>query len=150
MRPDVTVPLWTGALRKSSRRDWGNLLAMLKQALPRHTASNDLLKKHISSLSLFSTLHLFSLHPSSRFFFYSLTPFFLIVLYIWFCSPKPLSLVLPSVCSFLLAAYTQRCVLYLWGHLTDLAYCNVDVILTSTHLPTPLPKMYLSHDLANF
>lgn len=49
MHPDVAAPLWTAVWRSGFHRDWGNLLAMLKQALPKHAASNDLLKKHIST-----------------------------------------------------------------------------------------------------
>lgn len=63
----VTVPPWTRALRNGPRRDWGNLLAMLKRAFPKHTASNDLLKKHIStSFPIF--------HTSSLIYFPSFFP----------------------------------------------------------------------------
>ena len=85
MHPDVTEPLWTAAWRNSSRRDWGNLLAMLKQALPRHTASNDLLKKHISTPSpIFHTSSL--IYSLSSFF--KLDPFLRIVFSFTFCFPK--------------------------------------------------------------
>lgn len=40
-----------GVLESSSCRNCGNPLAMLKRAFPRHTASNGLLKRHISTLS---------------------------------------------------------------------------------------------------
>lgn len=49
IHPKVTLSLCAIALRNSSCRDWGNLLVMLKGALPRHAAFNDLLKKHIST-----------------------------------------------------------------------------------------------------
>lgn len=40
-----------GVLGNGSCRNCGNPLAMLKRAFPRHTASNDLLKRHIRTLS---------------------------------------------------------------------------------------------------
>ncbi len=144
MHPDVTVPLWTRALRNGSRRDWGNLLAMLKRALPRHTASNDLLKKHISTpFPIFHTSSLIyspSFHPPDSFFFSSLTLFLLVVFSISFCSPKTsLSLALPSFRALLHPAQTNKCVQY--NH----TYPSLMVMLTITaiYLPNPYLKMNL-------
>lgn len=59
-------------LRNSSCREQGNLLATAKWALPRHTASHDLLKKHNGASSPHSSLfvsHLSPLLPSASFLF---------------------------------------------------------------------------------
>lgn len=69
-----------GVLGNGSCRNCGNPLAMLKRAFPRHTASNDLLKRHISTLSpIFhaaSRIYLpFPFHLPVSCFFPSLIPF---------------------------------------------------------------------------
>lgn len=93
-----------GVLGNGSCRNCGNPLSVLKWAFPRHTASNDLLKKHISTLSpIFhaaSRIYPPSLSPSSLLFFFPqfdpLSFLFLYVFYIFFCSQNlSLSLVLP-------------------------------------------------------
>lgn len=52
-------------LRNSSCREQGNLLATAKWALPRHTASHDLLKKHNGASSPHSSLFISHLPPPS-------------------------------------------------------------------------------------
>jgi len=150
MQPDMTVPLWTRALRNGSHKGWGNLLAMLKRAVPRHTASNDLLKKHISTLfPIFQTSFLIcspSFHPPDSFFFSRLTPFLLIVFALSFCSPKPLPhshsafLSLPPPSS----THTQMCTTILvraFYWLILLTYPSLSVLLTITAARLPNPKI---------
>lgn len=93
-----------GVLGSSSCRNCGNPLAMLKRAFPRHTASNGLLKRHISTLSpIFhaaSSIYPPTPSPASLLFFFPPVwpPFFPISLHFlhFFCSQNPSpSLVLP-------------------------------------------------------
>lgn len=77
----LTEPLWTMVLWDASCREWGNLSDMVRQALPRHTTSYDLLKKHIRATSPNFTLsvsHLFPLLPSAISYFHTLTSFLFI------------------------------------------------------------------------
>lgn len=97
-------------LGNGSCRNCGNPLAMLKRAFPRHTASNDLLKRHISTLSpiFHAASHIYpppSLLPASLLFFSpSLTSFLIYfstfsTFFFFFLFSKPLSVSCPPFLS---------------------------------------------------
>lgn len=95
-----------GVLGNGSCRNCGNPLAMLKRAFPRHTASNDLLKRHISTLSpIFHTAA--CIYPPLPFhlpvscFLPSLTPFlfYFSMFSTFFLFSKPLSVSCPPFLS---------------------------------------------------
>lgn len=107
-----------GVLGNGSCRNCGNPLAMLKRAFPRHTASNDLLKRHISTLSpIFhaaSRIYPPPPSPASLLFFFSqfdpLSFLFLYVFYIFFVLKTSLRLLSSlSASALLLPADRHEC-----------------------------------------
>lgn len=120
---------------------------MLKQALLRHTASNDLLKKHISSpFPIFHTSSLIyspSLYPPNSFFFKPdpLSPH--CVLY-FFLFPQTSLFPFLARSAFILLpppTSTHKCVSLLEDILPTYPSLTVMLTMTAPHLPNPDPKM---------